>query len=453
MKCGYVFFLCYICNTMAKCKETKSETGNVGVSSTKDVAAAMTAEVGDALRALGEYCRAEDYAGWDPYDGLNSRVFRALPFVGRSAVARLVWIQLFKRNPLNMRRLLLVPKQHNAKGIALFLQGYCHLWHAVRGDSSLARYAGTVREIEEQINRLSDLLASLRTPGFSGAAWGYNFPWQCRREFLFPAGEPTVVATNFAAWALLDAAEITGRQDIRDVALTSADFVLRDLHRTPHAGGEIISYSKLPGNDTIYNASLLGARLLSRIYALTGREDCRAAAEASVRACCADQGKDGSWTYGVKAVTGWIDSFHTGYNLDGLIAYQEQTGDMTYADNIRRGLDYYLHTFFNADGSPKYYHNRQYPIDIHCPGQLPVTLWRTHAYDENADMARKVMRWTLKNMRSPKGWFYYQLKHGVSSHISYMRWSNAFMFCSLAVMLRAESAMELKGNGATQQKM
>ena len=90
-----------------------------------------TATDTDLVRAaflrLREYCERENFAGWDPYDGLNSRVFRAMPLVGRSAVARLVWIQLFKRSPLNMRRLLFVPKQHNAKAIGLFLHGYCLL--------------------------------------------------------------------------------------------------------------------------------------------------------------------------------------------------------------------------------------------------------------------------------------------------------------------------------------
>ena len=30
--------------------------------------------------------------------------------------------------------------------------------------------------------------------------------------------------------------------------------------------------------------------------------------------------------------------------------------------------------FFEADGKPKYYHNKTYPIDIHCPAQIIVTL-------------------------------------------------------------------------------
>lgn len=393
----------------------------------------------EAFKGLRSYCEDEDFRGWDPYDGLNSRVFKSVPFVGKSAICRLVWIQLFKRNPLNLRKFLLVPKQYNAKGIGLFLQGYCALYKMVKGNAALAEDFGTVEELKDKIEYLGNLLLELRSPGFSGAAWGYNFPWQCRREFLFPAGEPTVVATNFCAWALLDAAEILGNEEFRKTALSSADFILDDLRRTPHKGGQIISYSKMPGNDTIYNASLLGSRLLARIWKETGRQECLYLARASVEACVADQRSDGSWTYGVKAVTGWIDSFHTGYNLDGLIAYHEITGDTRFADNIEKGLKYYLENFFMPDGSPKYYHNRQYPIDIHCPGQLVMTLSRLHRYAENRDLVRKVMDWTLHHMLSPDGYFYYQAKKGISSKIPYMRWSNAFMFCALATMLSEES--------------
>ena len=51
--------------------------------------------------ALKDYCEAEGFKGWDPYDGLNSRIFQALPFFKHSALCRLVMIQGFKRCPIN----------------------------------------------------------------------------------------------------------------------------------------------------------------------------------------------------------------------------------------------------------------------------------------------------------------------------------------------------------------
>src|SRR5438309_8079350 len=73
-----------------------------------------------ALKLLA-YCEANDWAGYDPYDALNSRVFTALPFLN-SRLPRLVLTQALKRSPINIRRLLLIPKTQNPKAIALFLR-------------------------------------------------------------------------------------------------------------------------------------------------------------------------------------------------------------------------------------------------------------------------------------------------------------------------------------------
>ena len=89
-------------------------------------------------------------------------------------------------------------------------------------------------------------------------------------------------------------------------------------------------------------------------------------------------------------VQSWVDSFHTGYNLDALIAYQELTGDNKYRKYIEKGFEYYIQNFFEANGMPKYYDNRTYPIDIHCPGQLLVTLARLHKIEEYKEIAEPV---------------------------------------------------------------
>lgn len=385
--------------------------------------------------ALKTYCEKEHFKGWDPYDGLNSKVFQAIPLLKNSALCRLIVIQGFKRFPFNLRPLFVVPKGYNAKGIGLFLQGYCNLYKYVQKKPSSQKEMGTPENIMARIHELAELLITLQSPNYSGACWGYNFDWQCRKEFLFPRNTPTVVATTFCATALMVAYEITREEKYLCIALSSADFVLQDLHRAPQPEGFIFSYSKLPGNDTVYNASLLGSKLLSYCYYYTRKQEYADIARESVLACCKAQQKDGSWFYGSLPVQSWIDSFHTGYNLDGLMAYQEKTGDTTFQKNIAQGFEFYIKHFFETDGTPKYYHNRKYPIDIHCPGQLFVTLSRLHQFASYKELADQVLNWTLRNMQDKKGYFYYQLKPGISSKIPYMRWSNAFMFHALSFYL------------------
>lgn len=385
-----------------------------------------------SFRLLKGYCEYEHFKGWDPYDGLNSKVFQALPGLRHSALCRLIVIQGFKRCPVNIRRLAMVPKEYNAKGIGLFLSGYCNLFNVIEKHPELNDFLGTREELLTRINELAELLLCLCSKGYSGACWGYNFDWQARRLFLFPKYTPTVVATNFCSTALMEAYEVTKCKKYLDVALTAADFVCKDLHRTTYKDGFLFSYSPLKGNDTVFNASLLGARLLSYCYHYTKNEEYRDLAKKTIKACCAGQRADGAWVYGMLPVQSWVDSFHTGYNLDALIAYQELTGDNSFQSYIDNGFKYYINHFFLDNGTPKYYDNRMYPIDIHCPGQLFVTLHRLHRMEQYAPLAEKVMDWTLNNMQDRKGYFYYQLKPGISSKISYMRWSNAFMFNAMS---------------------
>lgn len=387
-----------------------------------------------SFSSLKSYCEKENFKGWDPYDGLNSKIFNALPFK-KWDLARLAWIQGFKRSPINFRKLLVVPKQYNSKGIGLFLSGYCNLHQlAEKGNTQF----GSTSELEEKINHLGNLLIELQNKDYSGACWGYNFDWQARRLFLFPKDTPTVVATTFCASALFQAYEITKNELFLNTALSSANFVLNDLGRTEHKSGFLFSYSPLEGNNTVFNASLLGAKLLSICYKYTGNESYKEAASKAVLAACESQSTDGSWVYGLLPVQSWIDSFHTGYNLDAIQAYQENTQDFSFERNLTLGFQYYITHFFEKDGTPKYYHNRTFPIDIHCPGQLLVTVDTLSKYQECSELCEKVVSWSITNMQDKKGYFYYQLKRRISSKIPYMRWSNAFMFKSISHYLVAK---------------
>lgn len=393
--------------------------------------------ISDSFISLKTYCEDQNFKGWDPYDGLNSRIFKTTPFK-KWDLARLAWIQGFKRSPVNFRRLLLIPKEYNSKGVGLFLNGYCNLYRlAENGNSTF----GTIEELLERINHLSNLLLDLQNKDYSGSCWGYNFDWQARRLFLFPANTPTVVATTFCASALIESYKITGNKRYLDTAVSSAEFVMRDLSRTPHNSGFLFSYSPLKGNNTVYNASLLGAKLLSLVYSYTHKEEYKETARKAVLAACEGQQKDGSWVYGLLPVQSWIDSFHTGYNLDAIQTYQENTGDTSFNENIKKGINFYIKNFFENDGTPKYYHNKTYPIDIHCPAQLFVTLSKLDIFQEHQELAAKVLNWAVKNMQDKKGYFYYQIKKGISSKISYMRWSNAFMFNAMSSYLLEKEKM------------
>ena len=63
----------------------------------------------------------DDFAGHDPFDYLNSPLARTAVF--NYPLVRLAWLQLGKRLPFNLRGILRIPKQRNAKGLALVILG------------------------------------------------------------------------------------------------------------------------------------------------------------------------------------------------------------------------------------------------------------------------------------------------------------------------------------------
>ncbi|HBE40334.1 MAG TPA: delta-aminolevulinic acid dehydratase [Bacteroidales bacterium] len=383
----------------------------------------MSTTIRKSLILLEEYCRNEKYKGYDPYDGLNSKLFNAIPFISNCRVARLVWIQFFKRSLINFRPLTGVEKGTNPKALGLFLSGYCNL-HKLSPD----------KEDTDIILFLTDEIRSNMSKNWSGACWGYNFDWQARAFFL-PKYTPTVVATSFISSALLDAYEITGDKDLTDMAKSSCEFIIRDLNRIfDDKGNFAFSYSPRD-KSVVYNASLLGSRLLARMYSIIHDPELIDTAEKSVAFCCSHQNSDGSWNYGSDSFQKWIDNFHTGFNLESLADYIRYSDDHRYDEHLRKGFEYYINTFFTEKGISKYYNNSVYPVDIHAPAQLIITLSKLGRLQEYKDLADKVLMWTIRNMQSEKGYFYFQKNRIFTSKIPYMRWAQAWMFYALTTYL------------------
>jgi len=390
------------------------------LSVSKNTDSKHTALAEQSLQRLISYCEKEEYKGYDPYDGLNSRLFQSLPILPKKRLPRLAWIQLFKRLPVNLRPVVGIKKDYNPKGLGLFLTGYINL----------AKVEG-LDKYKRHINFFARKLIELKTPGFSGSCWGYNFPWESK-AFYQPKYTPTIVASTFVANALIDAYEITGNGNYLEEAISTKDFILKDLKRTVGPNGNFVfSYSPYDTSG-VFNASLLGARLLARIYAQTSDEELKATAQKAVAYCCEQQNPDGSWFYSPLPFHQWIDNFHTGFNLECLIDYRKFTNDQSFDEYIDKGMKYYLETFFDEQGRSAYYSNSLYPIDIHAPSQLFVTLHKAGIFEEKRDLADRVLQWTLRNMQSPEGYFFYQKRKYITNKISYMRWSQAWIFYGLS---------------------
>jgi hypothetical protein len=376
-----------------------------------------------AARKLFAYCRDNDWAGHDPYDALNSKIFMALPAL-QSRIPRLVLTQLLKRSPIDLRGLLQVQKTQNPKGIALFLSALLKAPELCRGEK------------EDWVGSLAETLAALRSPASQYCCWGYSFPWQTR-TIVVPRGAPNVVCTVFVAGALFDLYERRQEAQHLEMAVSAAEYILEELYWSE--GHEVAGFCyPLPGvRSRVHNANFLAAALLCRAYKHTGQEKFVGPALKAARYSVTKQRSDGSWMYSEAASQQWIDNFHTGYNLGALQSIAGDLGTGEFEGPMTRGFEFYRAHFFRQDGAPRYFHDRTYPLDIHCVAQSIITLLAFQDLNpDNVHLAASVFRWAMKHMWDERGFFYYRVLRLGTVRTSYMRWSQAWMLLALAEFIR-----------------
>lgn len=379
---------------------------------------------------LQTYVEKASYAGYDPYDALNSPVLRLLG--STSKWVRIAFTQTLRRAPVNLRPLLGIRKGHNPKALGLFLWGYSKLYALEKDPRYLQR-----------IDYLLDRLNLLRSEGYAGNCWGYNFDWQSGTCFR-PKGTPTIVNTAFIGHALLDCYRFTDSQRPLDMAVETRKFILRDLHRTACDDTFCLSYTPVD-HETVHNANMLGASLLIRLMKYVSDPELHDAAMASLAYTMRHQHEGGFWYYADRRNQQWVDSFHTGFVLQALRYFFEEGHGCEYRRAYEEGVRYYATHFFLENGTPKYYDTSVYPVDIHCPAQAIVFFSRAGA--GYAPLADRVLAWMLENMWDADGYFWFRKSRFHTNRIPYMRWSQAWAFHALTEYRLQKTPTEEEENG------
>lgn len=391
----------------------------------------MPADLEEIYDRLYAFCEAQGFAGHDPFDGLGSPLFRSTP-LNRIRAARLAWLQIIKRSPFDLRGMLRVAKGVNPKALALFTL------------AELSRLRATAdREHADNAHSLLERLLGSSIPGKTSdgrrtLAFGYNFDWQSR-HFYAPLGTPAIVPTAFSARALIEAFEMLADDRYLAAADEICAFIVTGLNRVVDDDDEVcFSYTPVD-RSAVYNASLLAGETLARIGAITGNGEYLSLAERAARFVIRRQRPDGSWPYGEAGSQQWVDNFHSAYVLMSLrtIANMSRPGfespDPKMKDAIDQGYRYWRDHFFLADGTPKYYDDTVYPVDIHACAVAIIALCE---FSDTA-MAQATARWTIQNMLDEGDYFYYQVRKSRTIKTSFMRWSQAWMAYALARLIEA----------------
>lgn len=334
---------------------------------------------------------ADGFAGADPFDGLESAVFRASG-LGRFCVAQLAWLQAIKRGPDFLRKAANIPPMVNPKTLAL-------LCGAAQG--------GVLCDVR-------DHLLEMQNPD---GGWGYPFEWQAR-AFHAKRHQSNAIVTSFVVDALIESGFATDHPALRQ----AAGFIDQKLWRDGY-----FAYFEHSAVE-IHNASLWAAFARHRLIGPNGKS------ERAVMRVIDAQKADGSWAYGTRSHHQFVDGFHTGYILDLLDRFR-MAGIAGLDHAITRGWQFYRDKCFDADGLPRSFATRNGYLDAHAVAQAMGSLVRFR----DLDGASRVAEWAAEKLFDPtRDLFFAGLgKNGRPDRQNYMRWTQAWMLWGLSIVIES----------------
>lgn len=394
--------------------------------------APSTERLAQTLERVLETSAALEWRGHDKHDGLNSPILWAA--CGWNRPMRLLSLQAVMRSPINLRGVLAVPRVHNPKGLALFIQSFVNRW----------RIQGHERDLAGA-NHLLDLLDHLRSPPglWSGRAWGYQYPWQ-DLGFFAPRGMPNAVVTCFVCEALLDLHAATRNPVPWQMVKDALPFLLKDLPVLHQNADQLcLGYMPIEMKMRVMDVSMLIGALLARIDAVHGTTDNADTAQRLVGYVLGQQTIEGAWWYTdpPEASPVRIDNYHTGFILDALWRYMHTSKNFDAMDRYQLGLNFYADRLFEDDGAPRWMSDQRYPNDVHGSAQGILTFCR-HA-DQLPGLADRVANWALAHLYNGNGSFWYRRGRWHTHRTLFLRWNNGWMARALSDLLLYRHGMSL----------
>jgi len=379
----------------------------------------------DVIKSLEEYITKENFKGYDPYDTLNSRI----PFHWFGILGQRIAIQFQKRNPINIRPLIGVKKFRSTKGMGLLLSAYLNIYSYSKDQSLLVK-------IEEIKNWLLTNVTSYKNT----LCWGYDYPYSTSEGNL-QKNFPTVIHHSYIIRALFEYYELFGDEEILNLIKKSEQFVIINLKINKFSEGVCFSYNPI-AEGCCYNANMHAAECLSRVYYFTKDKKLYDLIIEAVDFITSMQKEDGSWYYSFKKYGDTerkqID-FHQGFILESYCEIINLIGEEkeSWKNAIKKGINFYYLKQFQQSGKSLWRLPRKYPVDIHNQSQGIITFSKLSKYNKAfKPFANKIAYWTIKNMRNcNEGYFYYRMNKFFINKISYMRWSQSWMFLALSELI------------------
>ena len=380
-----------------------------------------------ALKKSLDFIFANNFTGYDPYDGLNT----SLELLKTKKNARLGMIYFNKFSPFNIRRLFKIQKSQQLMTLGTVANALFNL-------NSLD---------ERELNFINTLYNKLKEDTLY-SRYGYHcwdarkFPIQMQNK-LIRKEVPSVVGNEIFGTFLINYYLATQKTEVLNYISSLVDFLIKEFYCEKN-GYSFFRYRLDDSDENItHNASLKAMSLLvktSEIFGNNPHHDI--IIEKVLQTALKFQNDNGSWNYSsllnYNKEKKQID-FHQGFILDDLLLFMKKYGfNKQYQEKYIKGLEFYYNRQFLKNGQSIYRYPQKWPADIHNQAQGIITFARAARAgfgDHYFQFARTIASWTIINMQDKNGYFYFLKYPWFTNRISYIRWSDANMAYALSVLL------------------
>ena len=403
----------------------------------------LNSEAQTALKQVLARSRSQTYSGYAAHDALNSPFLHGLTLHQR--FLRRLLIQGMVSVPGRIRNRLGVPQGRNPLATGLFAHAWLNLaartdlladnpWEAdyciAEAENLLRRLAAHVSpwtpapaDLLEAFEVKADL--SPREPRLEGVGWGYHAPLQ-KGDLFMPRHYPDRVTTSWVGMAFLRAFQLTGDEKYRLAVRELSRFLLQNPMAL-YEERDQLCLSDVP-SERVKQTGLEVCALTAAVVSGRVRIDPDSAAEAEKAKQLAQfvadrQNPAGSWParFPVPASASSAGNAATAAVLAGLADTMTNLQTFTWLDAFHEGLETYRETQFTREGAPKRGPDHSGPHEIRAAALGILTFRRAavflreevpnpapEAAAKASGMAERITEWTLRNLYSGQGWFYFQ---------------------------------------------
>ncbi|NKB24077.1 MAG: hypothetical protein GKR87_06825 [Kiritimatiellae bacterium] len=378
-------------------------------------------------------------------------------------------IQSVMHAPINVRTWVGVPKRRNPKGTGLFAHAYMDLASFLEKEDFgplqwlIENASPSAGPSQELLNAFGVESSSQRKRELEGLGWGYHYDWQ-DVGFLQKKHAPNRVVSCWIGFAFMRAYDVTQQVKYLQAAEEIVTFLLNNPKRLEDTPEMLcLSYVPIKKIDwAVMDVSALVAAMCARVGSCLkgrGRVELFSQAKRLIHFVTDKQTDYGAWFYTWPAGDSHIkhDNYHTGIILDCLVDYMVYSGDHQYAARYELGLEYYRDNLFLDTGAPKWMNDNRFPHDIHGAASGILAFSRAATYFENEAVspqtskvdkyltfANRIFKWTIENLYSSKGYFYYQKNRFFTKRFCLMRWGNAWMSRAMTQLINLEFLLAKK---------